>query len=355
MGTWLVPASSLPGFDLPNLLRWLIMIIMSSKPWKPLLLTVALLLVFAGCSPATSSPDTGSAGAQGTTVAQSIVVASIYPFQYLASRIAGDKVAIQTLTPAGSDAHSYEMTPRQIAAVSKADLVIYQKGFQAATDKAMQQVKPKRVIETGTLVTLLPADATLDDGDDHGSPDPGSDSSSKGGYGNDPHIWLDPVNASKVASAVADQLISIDPANSETYRANAAALAADLTSLDAEFRTGLANCQRIDFITSHAAFGYLAKAYGLHQLSIAGITPEDEPSPARLAQLQALAREHGVTTIFYETLVSPDLSNTLARDLGLKTDVLDPVAGLSPQAKGTDYLSIMRANLAALRAANGCQ
>ncbi|HLT61732.1 MAG TPA: metal ABC transporter substrate-binding protein, partial [Microlunatus sp.] len=158
-----------------------------------------------------------------------------------------------------------------------------------------------------------------------------------------------------IADAVADRLAEIDPDHAADYAANAERLRADLTELDQEFDSGLKSCERSEFITNHAAFGYLARKYGLTQIAISGLTPDTEPSPARIAAIHSEAREHKITTIFYETLVSPAVAEAVAGDLGLKTDVLDPIEGITPDSRGKDYLEVMRANLTALRTANGCQ
>ena len=97
---------------------------------------------------------------------------------------------------------------------------------------------------------------------------------------------------------------------------------------------GLETCARREFITSHAAFGYLARHYRLEQIAISGLSPEAEPSPARIAEVQDEAREHRITTIFYETLVSPAVAESIAGDLGLRTDVLDPIEGITDQSRG---------------------
>jgi zinc transport system substrate-binding protein len=159
----------------------------------------------------------------------------------------------------------------------------------------------------------------------------------------------------KYASAVAAQLAQARPAAATDFQTRADALVKELTTLDTEFSAGLASCQRTVFVTSHAAFGYLAERYGLEQVGIAGLTPDAEPTPSRLAEVQKIAQQKGVTTIFSETLASPALANALASDLGLKTDVLDPLEGITSSSRGTDYPSVMRSNLTALRTANGCQ
>ncbi len=170
----------------------------------------------------------------------------------------------------------------------------------------------------------------------------------------DPHTWLDPSNMVVIAEHVRDALIDVRPAAKADFTANAERLIADLDQLDADYKSGLSGCAITPFITSHAAFGYLAHRYGLTQVGIRGLEPDVEPSAARIAEVQQIARTEGVTTIFFETLVSPVVSESIANDLGLKTAVLDPLEGITADSKGTDYLEVMRANLAALRTANQC-
>ena len=146
----------------------------------------------------------------------------------------------------------------------------------------------------------------------------------------------------------------IDPAHAADYAHNTRVLEMDLRKLDRSFRTGLRNCVRTEFITTHAAFGYLAERYHLTQIGISGLNPDSEPSPARIADVQRIAREYRLTTIFSETLVSPALAQAIAGDLGLRTDVLDPIEGVTTESRGNDYLSIMSSNLTALRKAGGC-
>ena len=170
----------------------------------------------------------------------------------------------------------------------------------------------------------------------------------------DPHFWLDPLRYAGVGDAIAEKLATRDPANAAAYRANAEAFRADLTTLDGEFRAGLKGCRIKDLVTSHAAFGYLARAYGLHQEGITGLDPEAEPSPAALAEVAAHVRETGATTVYAETLVSEDVARTLARETGAELAVLDPVEGITSASAGRDYLTVMRANLATLRTGQEC-
>jgi zinc transport system substrate-binding protein len=267
-------------------------------------------------------------------------VVAFYPLQYVTEGVGGDAVIVTSLTSPGMEPHDLELTAKQVAAVGSSDLVFYEKGFQAAVDAAVNEQHPSRVLDAATLVPLR---ATT-----------GFEAEEGSASNLDPHTWLDPATMITYANAVAEQLSQARPEHAEMFRQRAQALVASLTALDTEFRTGLAHCDRMAFVTSHAAFGYLAERYGLEQVGITGLSPDAEPTPARLAAVQKIAKEKGVTTIFSETLASPALAEALAKDLGLKTDVLDPLEGVTAESRGTDYPSIMRSNLTALKTANGC-
>src|SRR6478672_8743309 len=170
----------------------------------------------------------------------------------------------------------------------------------------------------------------------------------------DPHFWLDPTRLADVATALGDDFARRDPANAAVYRANAAALVTDLEGLDAEFRSGLAQCRTRELVTGHAAFGYLAERYDLHQEGVAGVSPDVEPDAATLRDLSAHVRDAGVTTVYSESLVSPALAETVAREAGARVAVLDPLEGITDVSPGHDYLEVMRANLATLRAGQEC-
>lgn len=264
---------------------------------------------------------------------------AFYPLQYVIDGVGGDAVTVTSLTSPGVEPHDLELTAKQVASVGSADLVFYEKGFQAAVDAAVSEQKPARVLDAATIVPLR-STAGFEAEDSESNLDP--------------HTWLDPATMIAYTKAVAEQLSTVRPDQADAFQQRADALVATLTSLDSDFRTGLASCQRTAFVTSHAAFGYLAERYGLEQVGISGLSPDAEPTPARLADVQKIAKEKGVTTIFSETLASPALANALATDLGLKTDVLDPLEGITSESRGTDYPSVMRSNLAALKTANGC-
>ena len=277
----------------------------------------ALALLAAGCA--------GSGAGKG----QRSVVAAFYPLAFAAAAVGGSKVHVENLTPPGAEPHDVELTPRAVGRLQGADVVLYlSHDFQPAVQDAVEGANGRRVDALAGL------DLKRGAGDDAGK--------------TDPHVWLDPVLFSRIVQRIGTAL---------GRPARAAALGRRLRALDREYRSGLWRCARRDFVTSHAAFGYLAARYGLHQIPITGIDPEAEPSPRRLQQLIDLVRREHVTTVFFERLVSPRLAETVARDAGAKAKVLDPIEGLTPseEHQGADYFSLMRRNLTNLRAALGCR
>ncbi|MEV4619816.1 zinc ABC transporter substrate-binding protein [Asanoa sp. NPDC049573] len=283
---------------------------------------------------------TGSAAAAGKVD----VVAAFYPLQFVSEQVGGAHVAVTNLAKPGAEPHDLELSARQVGRVSDAKVIVYLKGFQPAVDDAVDQVGGDRAFDVGGAVPLL---AAGDSDHVHEGETGHSDGST------DPHVWLDPTRLATIGQQVADRLAAADPDHAADYTANAARLRTALTGLDQQFAAGLANCQRRELVTGHAAFGYLAQRYHLEQVGLTGVTPDTEPAPQRLAAVAQEAREHGATTIFFETLVSPKVADTIAHEVGAKTAVLDPIEGLQPGATG-DYFSIMRANLTTLRTALDC-
>ena len=278
------------------------------------------------------------------------VLASFYPLQFVAERVGGDRVEVSNLTPPAAEPHDLELSPAQARSIGTADLVVYQSGFQPAVDEAVAAREPDHLVDATDAAGLEehPGGAATSTTDDHA--DDGHDHSSQDGL--DPHFWLDPTRLVPVAEEVAAQLSAVDPDGADDYAANLEALTADLTALDAEYEAGLASCASPYLVTSHEAFGYLAERYGLEQVGITGIDPEAEPSPARLREVADVIRDHGVSTIFFETLTSPKVTRTLAQDVGVQAAVLDPLEGLSDGAG--DYLDVMRTNLETLRTGLVC-
>lgn len=276
------------------------------------------------------------------------VVASFYPMQFLAEQIGGKHVSVTTLTKPGVEPHDLELTPRQIGGLSDADYILYLKGIQPAVDDAIKQSGSKDVVDASTL-TALEDHGTETGADEHGHEHHGDEA------GADPHIWLDPVKYAEVAKGVGKSLEKTDPDHAADYRKNTDALVTKLDGLNTAYENGLKNTTTKTFITTHSAFGYLAERYGLTQEGIAGVDPEAEPSPARIKEIHTIAEKNKVSTVFFETLASDRTAKTLAKDTGLKTDVLDPLEGITDRSKGADYLEVMQSNLAALQKALGAK
>ncbi|MET9648848.1 metal ABC transporter substrate-binding protein [Streptomyces sp. NPDC006460] len=281
------------------------------------------------------------------------VVASFYPMQYLAEQIGGDHVAVTTLTKPGVEPHDLDLKPRQIGELGEAGYILYLKGVQPAVDDAIKQAGVEHTVDAATL-TELEAHGTAV-GHEHGEEHGAEEGHDHGEAGTDPHIWLDPVKYAEVAKGVGASLEKADPANAADYRKNTDALVKKLGDLDTAFASGLRNTATKTFITTHSAFGYLAERYGLDQEGITGIDPESEPSPARVKELQDIAKKDKVSTVFFETLASDKTAKTLAGDTGLKTDVLDPLEGITDKSRGDDYIEVMQSNLAALKKALGAK
>ncbi|MGW7332929.1 metal ABC transporter substrate-binding protein [Streptomyces sp. NPDC054840] len=303
---------------------------------------------------ATALSACSGASASGSADGKLDVTASFYPMQFLAEQIGKDHVKVTTLTKPGVEPHDLEITPKQTAQLGEADVVLYLKTLQPAVDKAVAQSGAKNVVDAGAL-TELEAHAS---GHDHegaagAEGEEGHHDAHGGEAGADPHVWLDPAKYAEVAKGVGAALEKADPAHAADFKKNTDELVGKLTGLDTEFKDGLKNTATKTFITTHSAFGYLAERYGLDQEGIAGLDPESEPSPARVKEIQEIAKKENATTVFFETLAGDKTAKTLAADTGLKTDVLDPLEGITDESQGADYFAVMRSNLQNLQKALG--
>ncbi|MFJ9932761.1 metal ABC transporter substrate-binding protein [Streptomyces virginiae] len=306
---------------------------------------------------ATALTSCSGAGAVGGEDGKLGVTASFYPLQFVAEQIGKEHVKVDGLTKPGVEPHDLEITPKQTAQLGEADVVLYLKNLQPAVDKAVAQSGVKNIVDAATLTELEAHGAS---GHDHGAEEAhaegeGHDHSHGEGGGTDPHVWLDPVKYAEIAKGVGAALEKADPGHAADYKKNTDELVGKLAALDTEFKDGLKNTASRTFITTHSAFGYLAERYGLDQEGISGVDPESEPSPARMKDLQAVAKKDNVTTVFFETLASDKTAKTLATDTGLKTDVLDPLEGITDTSQGADYFEVMRSNLKNLQKALGAK
>jgi len=288
------------------------------------MLALAAGLAISGCQPA--APP-----------AKPLVVATIYPLWEFARQVAGDRADVVSLVPAGVEPHDWEPAPRDVSQVRRAAVFVHTgTNLDGWAEKLLADLTGRRgvVVNARGGLSLLTVGGTTD-----------------------PHVWLDPTLARVQVLSIAGALEQADPAGRATYAENAKAFVVRLDALDLAFAAGLADCARREVVTSHAAFAYLARRYRLTQVPVMGVSPEAEPSPADLAAIVRTAQRLKVTHVFYETLVSPRLAETLSREIGATPLPLDPIEGVSPAeaAAGTGYLELMRANLANLRIALGCR
>jgi zinc transport system substrate-binding protein len=265
------------------------------------------------------------------------VVAAFYPLAYAADRAGGAEIDVRNLTPPGAEPHDVELTARDVERVRNADLVLYLGGgFQPALEDAVAEAE-------GDALDLLDGLRLLDgrEHDDHAEDD-GDEPAA------DPHVWLDPLRYATVVERIGRALDRPEAAQP---------MVAELRRLDRDLSRGLADCERRELVTSHTAFAYLAQRYRLRQIAITGLSPESEPTPRELEEVVERVEQAGATTIFFETLVSPGIAETVARETGAKTAVLNPLEGLTEEEleSGANYFTVMRRNLAALRAALGCR
>lgn len=259
------------------------------------------------------------------------VVTSFYPMYYFASQIGGDKANVTNLTPAGAEPHDYELTPQDVAVVHDSQLLILNGGqLEPWANDITSQLSSDTVVATAGQDVIT---------------------------NTDPHVWLSPKLAMQQVKKITLGFIQADAANSAYYLGKQDQLLQQLAKLDTTYQTGLTYCTSHDIITTHVAFGYLANDYGLNEIAISGLSPDEEPTPARLAEIVQFAKDHQVHYIFFESLVSPKLAETIASEIGAQTLVLNPIEGLTDTdiAQEKTYVTVMQDNLTNLRAALQCQ
>lgn len=260
------------------------------------------------------------------------VTASFYPMAEFARQVGGDKITVTTMIGPGVEPHDYDPAPGDLISLYKSKLFIYNgAGLEKWIDRIQPDLTANHIasVDASSGLSLRPSD---------------------------PHVWLDPVLAARQVDNIQASLAQVDPANAAYYRQQADHYKAQLAALDQTFKTGLAACVRRDIITSHQAFGYLGDRYHLNVLAISGLSPDQEPSPQQLAKTAQFARDHHAKYIFFETLVSPKLSDTIAREVGAQTLVFNPLEGLTPDQvkQGHSYLSVQQDNVNNLRIALDC-
>jgi zinc transport system substrate-binding protein len=292
--------------------------------------------------------------------AKPLVIATIYPLWEFGRHVAGDRAEVVSLLPPGVEPHDWEPSPADLAQLERARVFVYNgAGFEAWVDRLLPEIQRRGtiVVEATQGLPLVVADQARQPDAAHARPHKGHRHDDPAQGAPDPHVWLDPVLAQAQVEAIRTALARAEPAHAAGFEEASRRFNATLAELHQKFEQGLARCGRRDIVVSHAAFTYLARRYQLLQVPITGLAPESEPSPADLAAVARFARRHKVRFIFFETLVSSKLAETLAREVGARTLVLNPVEGLTTEeaAAGKGYVALMEANLANLRTALDCQ
>ncbi|MFB5760761.1 metal ABC transporter substrate-binding protein [Paenibacillus medicaginis] len=361
-------------------------------------LSLSVMLVAAGCGSSTGSEGNNNAGyssssstgaSANTEATEKLEIkTSFYPMYEFTRHVAGDLANVENLVPAGMEPHDWEPTAQDMAAITDADVLIYSgAGMEGWAEQVLDSATGSglKAIEASHGIELM---KDAEEGHEHGEEAHGEEhehedgehaheeqahegeghTHDEGGHeaegheesghhhdhgGLDPHVWLSPALAVQEVRNIEKGLSEAAPQYKDQFKTNADAYVAALEALDKDFTAALKDSKRKDFITQHAAFGYLAKQYGLTQVPIAGLSPDQEPSPSRMADIVKFAKEHNVKTIFFETLVSSKVADTIANEIGAQSAVLNPIEGLTEEelADGLDYIKVMRQNLEALKAA----
>lgn len=303
----------------------------------------AISLLLTGCNlNAVKKEDTGKLS----------VYTSFYPMYDFAGKIGGEKIQLNNMVPAGTEPHDWEPSPSDIVNLEKADVFIYNgAGMEHWVEKVLNSLKNKDLVAVEASAGLTLLEGHHHDDEDGKAGDKGHEEDEE--HEHDPHVWLSPMNAKKEMENIKNAFVKADDGNKDYYEENFKKYAAEIDALDKEFKDTLSGLPNKDIIVAHQAFGYLCADYGLNQVPIEGLSPDSEPDPSRMSEIIKFAQEHKVKVIFFEELVNPKVAETIAKAIHAKTDVLNPIEGLSAEQikAGDDYFSVMRKNLKAIKEA----
>ena len=321
-------------------------------------------------APASTEAVTPSAGieARDAENGKLKVMASFYPMYDFAVKIGGDRAEVTNMVPAGTEPHDWEPAASDIKNLEEADLFVYSgAGMEHWVEDVLASLENKNLVsaEASQGITLRAGHSHEEDehgsGEEHAEEEHAEEHAEKGhteeeahDHGQyDPHVWLSLVNAKKEMENIRDAYIKADPGSRDYYEANYESCAARFDELDKKYKDTLSGLPNKNIVVSHEAFGYLCDAYGLNQMGIEGLSPDSEPDPARMAEIIDFVKENDVKVIFFEELVSPKVAEAVAAETGAKTQVLNPLEGLSDEelAGGADYFSVMEGNLQQLKSA----
>lgn len=309
----------------------------SLKKGSLLIASLAILFIMVGCGNQEATKD--------STKLQ--IVTSFYPMYDFTQNVAGDNAEVSVLMKAGTEPHDYEPSAKDIAKIADSDVFVYNsKEMETWVSSVLTNIDTKKtvVVDASQGIDLLEGNHSDDE----------TEAEHEGhSHAHDPHIWLDPVLAQKQVDTIKEGIIKADTKNKETYEKNALAYKEKLAALNEKFEMGLKNAENRTFVTQHAAFAYLANHYDLEQVAIAGLSPDQEPSPAKLAELNDFIKENNIKIIYFAETASPKIAKTVANETGAKLEVLSPIEGITQeeQEKGVDYIKVMEKNLEALEKA----
>lgn len=319
---------------------------------KTLISIVLVIVLFIGLALFAFAINNNSKNNSNTNVST-----TFYPLYDFTNNVGGKKINVNNITPAGAEPHDYEPTPQQLATANDGALFVYNgAGLEPWVDNFLKTYK-NTVVSGSQNIELLKSDHSHDNeqGEIPHAEEEAASHSDEQAY--DPHYWLDPVLAIQTVNNIKDGLIKVDPTNTDYYTNNADTYIKKLESLNTDFENGLKTCQTRTVVTSHDYFQYMAKRYNLNIVSISGLSPDAEPSTQTLAEVTKAVKDNGIKYIFFESLASPKLSETIARETGAQTILFNPLEGLTDeeQKAGKDYISVQKENLANLRTALSCQ
>jgi zinc transport system substrate-binding protein len=299
---------------------------------------IIFLIMISGCS--NTEQTKGEKVNEGTKKLE--IVTTFYPMYYFTQKVAGNSANVELLIPNGAEPHDWEPTAKDMAKIQDADIFIYNsRYFESWTEKVLKSINDSNltVVEASKGIELMDA---LESEEEHHS----DHASSK-----DPHVWLSPVLAQQEVDTIAKAIEKLDPNNKNQYEKNAENFKSELTDLNRLYQETIDKAEKKEFVTQHAAFGYLAKQYGLTQIPIAGLSPDVEPTLGKLKELAEVTKKKNIKVIYFEGLTSSKVAQILANEIGAKTEVLNPLEGLTKeeQEKGLDFIDVMKNNLEALK------
>ena len=307
---------------------------------KKYLLTATVMigaLLFAAC---------GNTNKEADKKEDLTIVTTFYPIYDFTKEIVGDEGNVKLLIPAGTEPHDFEPSAKERAEISDADVFVYNSSdMEFFVDSMKDSVDSKQtlMIEAAKGIDRLESQ----EADEHEESEEGHDHA----HEYDPHVWLDPVLAIKEVRTIAGELGEKYPDKKEIFTKNADAYIKKLEALDQKYSEELKNATNRTFVTQHAAFAYLANQYNLEQVAISGVSPDQEPTPSRLAELKEFVKKNNIKVIYFEENASSKVAETLSNETGVKLEVLNPLESLTNEQikAGENYISVMEKNLEALK------